>query len=149
MPEWIRADHTARTVTIDLTAGSTNANNYWNFNGYVNGGATITVPEGYAVTLRFRNSDPAMAHSVAILPQVGGYQAAFTAGVQPVFPGAMTPNATDLAGATAPGAEATIRFTASQVGEYGLVCLVPGHAAVGMWVRFSVSLGGRPGVTTG
>jgi len=34
-------DDGARTVTIDLIAGSTDANNRWNFNGYANGEATV------------------------------------------------------------------------------------------------------------
>lgn len=148
MPDWMTVDSAARTVTLEVTAGSTNANNYWNFNGYTNGNATITVPSGYAVTIRFRNSDPAMAHSLVILPDVGGYAPSFEPSVQPAFANAATPNPTDMAGATAPGGEATVRFTADRAGDFGMVCLVPGHATVGMWIRFSVTDGGRPGVTT-
>jgi uncharacterized cupredoxin-like copper-binding protein len=35
-----------------------------------------------------------------------------------------------------------------QAGSYGLVCLIPGHSAVGMWLYFNVSADGQAGVQT-
>jgi uncharacterized cupredoxin-like copper-binding protein len=50
--------------------------------------------------------------------------------------------------ATAPGGGAeTITFTASDAGEYSLVCLIPAHAATGMWMGFTVSAAGEAGVS--
>jgi uncharacterized cupredoxin-like copper-binding protein len=45
-----------------------------------------------------------------------------------------------------PGESETITFTASQAGEYSLVCYVPGHAMIGMYVHFNVSADGEAGV---
>ena len=51
--DWFQIDEGSMTVTINLVAGSTTDNNSWNFNGYYNGNATITVPEGYTVNVNF------------------------------------------------------------------------------------------------
>lgn len=146
-PDWMQVDNDARTVTLDIVAGQTNANNNWNFNGYHTGNATITVPEGYAVTINFRNSDPAIAHSLGIASQVGNYPPMFQ-DPQPVFEGAMTSNPTDVQNATRPGATETVTFTAGTAGEYAMVCYVPAHATAGMWISFNVSADGQAGVTT-
>ena len=57
---------TATLKTLDISAGSTDANNHWNFNGYFGGNATITVPEGYTVTINFTNNDPLTTHSIGV-----------------------------------------------------------------------------------
>ena len=144
--DWIAVDEDARTVTIDLVAGETSANNSWNFNGYANGEATVVVPEGYAVTVNFENRDPVVYHSVAVLERQDAYPAMFD-NPMPVFDGAMTTNATSLSEATAPGGGTeTITFTASSAGEYALVCPVPAHAVTGMWIGFEVSAAGEAGL---
>ena len=147
MPDWMRVDTAARTVTLDIVAGQTTANNSWNYNGHFSGNATITVPQGYQVTITFRNNDPAIAHSLGITDQVGTYPAQFT-NPQPVFAGAMSTNPTDVMNATKPNATETIRFTTATAGQYAMVCFVPAHATAGMWVRFTVSSDGTAGVTT-
>ena len=147
MPDWMRVDTAARTVTMDIVAGQTAANNNWNYNGHFNGDATITVPQGYQVTINFRNNDPAIAHSLGIVDQVGSYPPQFQS-PQPLFAGAMTSNPTDPINATKSGASETIRFTAATAGQYAMVCFVPAHATAGMWVRFNVSADGTAGVTT-
>jgi hypothetical protein len=65
---------------------------------------------------------------------------------QPVFEGAISENALDQANATATGEEDVVTFVASTAGDYSLVCYVPGHAAVGMWIGFEVSASGDAGV---
>lgn len=147
MPQWMRVDTTAKTVTLDIVAGETNVNNSWNFNGYVNGSATITVPEGYAVTINFRNADAAMAHSIGVSNVTSNFPPSFT-NPQPVFAGGISSNPTDLTNATQSNQSETVRFTASTAGEYSLVCYVPAHALTGMWVKFNVSAEGQAGVTT-
>ena len=147
MPSWMRVDTAAKTVTMDIVAGQSNANNNWNYNGYFNGNATITVREGYAVTINFRNNDPAIAHSLGISSQVGSYPPQFQ-NPQPVFAGAMSTNPTDVMNATRPGATETIRFTAGTAGQYAMVCYVPAHATAGMWIHFNVSSDGTEGVST-
>ncbi|MXW66831.1 MAG: multicopper oxidase domain-containing protein [Gemmatimonadales bacterium] len=144
--DWISVDDGARTVTIDLVAGSTDANNRWNFNGYANGEATIVVPVGYAVTVNFENRDPVNYHSFSVLQRATSYPAIFD-DATPVFEGAVTSNATSMTEATAPGGGTeSISFTASTAGEYALVCPVPAHAVTGMWIGFDVSDSGESGL---
>lgn len=145
MPDWIQADHTARTVTIALTAGDTNANNYWNFNGFHGGTGEIIVPQGYTVTINFVNRDPAMAHSVVVDESMASYPNIFSE-VTPAFEGGVTQNPTSMTESTLPGESETMTFVAGQAGEYVLVCYVTGHAATGMWVRFTVASGQEVGV---
>lgn len=146
-PDWMSVNESARTVTLDITAGQTDANNHWNYNGYTNGNATITVPQGYTVTINFTNKDPAMAHSIGVSSQTANFPPMFD-NPQPVFPGAISRNPTDAARSTQPNASETITFTAGTAGQYSLVCYVPAHALSGMWVKFNVSAEGQAGVTT-
>jgi len=141
MPSWFRVN--GNQVEIDLVAGSTPDNNYWNFNGGTNGSITINVPEGAQVTINFRNDDPNMAHSAGIAPFTASPPASPAA--ESVFEGAITSNPTSMTEATMTGQSETITFTAGQAGEYALLCYVPGHAVSGMWLRFNV--GGEAGVT--
>jgi uncharacterized cupredoxin-like copper-binding protein len=48
--------------------------------------------------------------------------------------------------ATMPGETETITFVAGAAGNYSLVCYIPGHSAVGMWLFFNVSGDGEAGV---
>jgi len=144
-PDWMTVDAGARTVTIDLVAGSTDANNRWNYNGHANGAATVVVPTGYAVTINFSNSDPANFHSVAVLPAAATFPVMFE-GVTPAFAGAMSGDATSMTEATGPSESETVSFTAGAAGDYALVCVIPAHAATGMWIGFQVSAGGEAGV---
>jgi sulfocyanin len=144
MPDWFHVDQAAKTVHMTITAGATDALNHWNFNGAHNGSMTITVPEGYAITIDFKNADPAMAHSLGIIAATSTFSAMLQP--DPVFPGAITENPTSMTEATLPGQEATVSFTASTAGNYSMVCFIPGHAATGMWVHFNVSSDGSAGV---
>ncbi len=144
-PDWYTVDEAAQTVTLDIVGGQTSANNSWNYNGLANGEATIVVPEGYEVTINFENADQVNPHSISIESQVGDYPAVFEQ-ADPVFEGAVTAGATEMANATQPGQSETITFTASEAGEYALVCMVPAHAAQGMWLGFDVSAEGEAGV---
>lgn len=145
MPDWFQVDQAAKTASMTITAGATDALNHWNFNGGHNGNMTITVPEGFAVTIHFKNADPmGMAHSMGIVAETSNFSAMMEP--NPVFPGAITTNPTSLTEATMPGSEETVSFTASQAGNYSMVCFIPGHAATGMWVHFNVSGDGTVGV---
>lgn len=143
-PAWYVVDNTARTVHLTLIAGETAVNNYWNYNGATNGSLAITVPEGYTVTIEQVNRDPNMAHSIGILPLPANF--AMPPQANPVFPGAISQNPTSMIDATMPGETESISFVASTAGNYGLVCLIPGHSAVGMWQYFNVSADGEAGV---
>lgn len=141
MPSWFRVN--GNSVEVDIVAGATADNNHWNFNGAINGGMTITVPTGAQVTVNFKNADPAMAHSIGVGPSTT--PPAATPATTPAIAGAITADAADPTKATLANEKESFTFTASQPGEYTLLCYVPGHALAGMWVRLSV--GGTPGVT--
>jgi len=147
-PAWMDVDPGERIVTIDLTAGLTATNDLWNFNGYARGAATLIVPEGFTVTINFKNMDPANTHSVAVMPASDGYDATFHA-PQPVFLGAISAAATSVTDAQSADDEPqSFSFRASRAGHYALVCLVPAHALTGMWVGFEVSSSGEAGLRT-
>lgn len=145
VPSWMSVDHEAKTVTMDIVAGKTDAYNHWNFNGYAKGEATVVVPVGYTVTINFKNDDPVMVHSLGIGPLEDTFPAMFT-DVKPAFEGAMSSNPTDMTNATKPGASETLTFTADKAGDYAMICLIPGHAMAGMWIKFSVSADGQAGL---
>jgi FtsP/CotA-like multicopper oxidase with cupredoxin domain len=144
-PDWFEVDHKARTVTIKVVAEQ--ANGAWTFNGYANGSATIVVPEGYKVTLKFTNDD-FMAHSIGLAPLPTTGWPSMPAPT-PVFAGAITPDPASVSGATPQGETHAITFTASKAGKYALVCFIPGHAAARMWIRFNVVAGKEAGVKDG
>jgi sulfocyanin len=146
--DWVTADDAAKTVSMSLVAGQGTANNNWNFNGFANGNATVTVPTGYTVTLNFTNQDPNMAHSIGVAEKPAGPWSA-TPTPTPVFAGAISSNPTSMTDATKTGASETVTFTADRAGQFALVCFVPGHAAAGMWINLTVVDGGAAGVTAG
>jgi sulfocyanin len=143
-PAWMSVDETAQTVTLQISAGSTDANNRWNFNGLYAGAGSITVPAGYTVTIDFTNADPTQPHSLGIDEVMASWPATFET-VEPVFAGAVSPDATTTG--TAPNGTASITFTATDAGEYAMVCYIPGHAIAGMVVPFNVSADGSYGAT--
>lgn len=144
MPEWFAVDHDARTVSMTLTAGSTPDNNYWNYNGYIRGQIAMNVPEGYTVTIDLVNNDPNMAHSVGVSSEVSNF--AMPPAPQPVFAGAITANPSSMIDATMPGETESITFVADAAGTYSLICYIPGHSAVGMWLFLKVTGDGAAGV---
>lgn len=144
MPDWYVVDNDAQTVHLTLIAGETPLQNYWNYNGANNGDLAITVPAGYTVTIEQVNRDPNMAHSIGILALPNSF--AMPPQPNPVFEGAISQNPLSMVEATMPGETESIEFVASEAGSYGLVCLIPGHAAVGMWLYFNVSGDGEAGV---
>lgn len=144
-PDWFVVDEDAQTVTIELVAGQTSAQNHWNFNGYLLGDAEIIVPEGYEVTIEFSNEDPGMGHSVGVGERASSYPSSFSS-PQPVFEGAMSSNPTSMSDSTMPGESETLVFTVDSAGEYALICYVTGHAQSGMVLDFTVSDDGTHGV---
>lgn len=144
IPDWYAVDNDARTVSMTIVAGETSANNYWNYNGAISGELTITVPEGYTVNIEFINQDPNMAHSLGISTELSDF--AVPPAPDPVFPGAITENPQSMVDGTMPGETETVTFVAETAGNYSLVCYVPGHTAVGMWLFFNVSESGEAGV---
>jgi sulfocyanin len=141
-------DLSAGTVRLEIAAGATDHNNRWNFNGYAEGQATITVPRGYEITIEFRNDDSDVPHSLGVgeLPD-SSFPPMFE-DPEPVFDGAISSNPTSMTESTLPGQSETITFTADETGEYALLCYIPAHAVTGMWIRFVVSGEGEAGFET-
>ncbi len=144
-PSKMTVDEDAQTITLDIDAGSSDANNRWNYNGLYAGNGSITVPQGYEVTINFTNSDPTQPHSLGIDEPMDTWPATFE-NPEPVFDGAMTPDPATTG--TAPNGNATITFTADTAGEYEMVCYIAGHAVAGMVVPFTVSDDGSYGAVT-
>lgn len=142
-PAWMALDETAQTVSMDIVAGETEANNRWNFNGLYAGEGAIVVPQGYSVTINFTNADPNQPHSFGIDEAMDSYPAVFES-PEPVFAGAISPDAGTTG--TAPNGTATITFTTDTAGEYAMICYIAGHAVAGMVIPFEVSADGSAGV---
>jgi sulfocyanin len=145
-PDWFHVDEANKTVHMTITAGLTDALNHWNFNGYTRGEATVTVPEGYTVTIDLVNNDPVMAHSLGISTVTSGFGALLGGTV--AFEGAVTSNPESMTDATMPGETESITFVAATAGNYSMACFIVGHAATGMWIHFNVSADGSAGVQT-
>ncbi len=144
MPDWFELDEGAQTVNLAITAGLTRDNNYWNYNGAIRGALAINVPEGYTVTIDFVNSDPNMAHSIGVSDELTNFT--LPPDVVPVFAGAISENPGSMLEGTMPGESETIQFVADAAGTYTLVCYIPGHTAIGMWLYFIVTGDGAAGV---
>ena len=144
IPGWYAYDDAANSVHITLVAGETDRNNYWNYNGAIRGELDITVPLGTTVTIDMVNNDPAMAHSVGVSAELENFGA--PPAPIPVFEGAITPDPQSMTVGGLPGETQTMTFVADAAGEYSLVCYIPGHSAVGMWLYFTVSADGEAGV---
>ncbi len=125
---------TGSSATFALVAAQTPANGELNFNGADKGRLVITVPLGAAVQLTLTNKG-SLPHSLEVIPYTDKLPA--TAIPTPAFPGAVSKN--PQAGITK-GQTAVVQFTASKPGKYLLICGFPGHALLGMYGAFEVSL---------
>jgi plastocyanin len=116
------------TVVLDMTG--------FNYDGYSNGQMTVCVPQGWKVTMKCNNK-ATVPHSCAVVENASSTSTAFS--------GAQTSNPT---AGLQPGDSQSFSFTASQTGQYRIVCLVPAHEDAGMWVRFNVTSAGNPLIAT-
>jgi len=132
-PAWLSYDAAAKTLNFHLIAGLTGLNGALNFNGFRDGGLTLTVPKGWTVAIRVTNHDGMLPHSAVVIPEAKPVP---TGSVPPAFDGAFT---VPLAQGLPPLGEDSMRFIADRVGSFLIFCGVPGHGAAGMWVRLKVS----------
>ncbi|MGH7703435.1 MAG: sulfocyanin-like copper-binding protein [Gemmatimonadales bacterium] len=134
-PEWMSFDPGTRTVRFKLTAGLTPLNGALNFNGFRDGGLTLTVPVDWTVAIEFENHDGMLPHSAQVIP------------AGPVPTGALDKAAITRASTDKsfeglpPQSKDKMRFTARPAGDYLIFCGVPGHGLAGMWIRLVVSAG--------
>ena len=132
-PSWLQVDTATKTVTFQLVAGLTGLNGALNFNGFRDGGLTLTVPLGWTVVMHFRNHDGMLPHSAEVIADTHPLP---TGPVAPAFPRAFTLR---LEQGLISEQTDDLRFIADRGGSYLIFCGVPGHGAAGMWVRFVVS----------
>ena len=134
---WLKADTTTRTAGFDLIAGLTGLNGALNFNGFRDGGLTLTVPKGWTVLVRFRNHDGMLPHSAEVIADTNPLPIqvqtpAFDRGFTLKLAEGLPPEGTD-----------DFRFIANREGSFLIFCGVPGHGAAGMWIRLVVSRSAR------
>jgi len=131
---WLKWNPATRTATFKLIAGVPGrAKSPFNFNGYTDGGLTLTVPENSTVVVNFVNDD-GTPHSAMVIddkPPIPNM-----APDQPAIPRAYTRAASE--GIAQFGTDA-MRFKATPSGSYRIFCGVPGHGLSGMWIRFTVT----------
>ena len=132
-PSWLQVDTTTKTVTFQLVAGLTGLNGALNFNGFRDGGLTLTVPLGWNVVMHFRNHDGMLPHSAEVIDTVHPLP---LQPVSPAFPKAFTVRLAE--GIPSEGRD-DLLFIADKGGSYLIFCGVPGHGASGMWIRLMVS----------
>jgi len=129
---WLVTDVSTQTVQFKLIAGFSGLNGALNFNGFGDGGLTLTVPSGWHVVMHFNNHDGMLPHSGEVIPDG---PVPTTGGVSPAFSQAVT---LKLQEGLTSAEHDDIKFLADKVGSYLIICGVPGHAAGGMWIRFEV-----------
>lgn len=131
--QFMSYDKAKKTVTIDIFAAYNTNLGGFNMNGGSSGSDTITVPEGWSVTMPVVNKD-AIPHSAII---IASQMPLPVTPHEPAIPLAYTTHLTD--GLQPQGGHDTMRFKTEKAGQYILACGVPGHATSGMWIHFNVS----------
>jgi len=122
---FVQYDPATKTVTFRLVAGP------FDFDGFTNGGATLTVPPGSNNVWNFEQSD-GTPHSAEIAAGTGPLP---NSGGNPAIPRAYTNKVVE---GLPQFAKDVIRFTAPDSGTYRIICGVPGHALSGMWLWLKV-----------
>ena len=121
----VKYDAASNAVTFELIAGP------FNFNGFTNGGATLTVPAKANVVINFINKD-GTPHSAEVISGEGPVPNAAT---DPALPRAYTNKV--LEGLPQEASD-VMRFTVTESGKYRIFCGVPGHGLSGMWIWMKV-----------
>lgn len=129
--EWVTYDAATNTARVKLEAGTPAAKSPFNFNGHVNGEATIVVPPKSTVVMDFVNKD-GTPHSAEIIADKDPMPNMAT---EPAIPRAYTSKVAE--GLPQEGKD-VMRFTAPESGSFRIFCGVPGHGLSGMWIRFKV-----------
>ena len=130
--EFMSYDSAAKVVHLRVVGGLGGARGGMSFNGAHDGGATIRVPAGWTVHLRFSNADKA-PHSLLIIRDATPLPTAPSA---PAIPGAASTRV--ASGISARDAADELTFTPREAGRFLVACGVPGHAVSGMWIRLVV-----------
>lgn len=145
--KFMTVDSASQTVTLNLIAAYTTANNYENFNGYANGRMVVTIPTGYTVKVKYYNNG-------GIPVDLGVYtkddRMAFHGAGDSIFTMFENP----VAGIE-PGQSETVKFVASTPGSYQIANYVDRFEQLGinanqdqgMWDTLNVVDGATPSIT--
>lgn len=125
--KWLTSIPARHQAVLKLMAGLGTNNGGENFDGYFKGQMTVTVPQGWSLSVNFKNVGD-LPHSAVLEPYGESYNSPQP---KPAYPGAQTPIPVD---GTAPGSSAHFAAKLTRPGKYRIVCAVPGHAALGMWM---------------
>lgn len=131
-PSWLKVDSAKKTADFQVIAGLTGLNGALNFNGFRDGGLTLTVPLHWNVVLHFLNHDGMLPHSAEV---IGDQKPVPTNPIPPAFDRAAT---TMLQDGLTSGQTDVVKFLANKAGSFIIFCGVPGHGAAGMWIRLKV-----------
>lgn len=123
----LKYDAASNTVTFQLIGGP----HGFQFNGYSNGGATLTLPSKANVVINFINKD-GTPHSAGVISGDGQIP---SAGGDPAIPRAYT---NQLLQGLPQEATDVMRFQVPESGTYRIFCGVPGHGLSGMWIWMKV-----------
>ncbi len=135
---WLTFSASQRTAAVTLIAGYKGANSGFNYDGYAHGQMVVSIPAGYTVTVTLKNQG-SLPHSAAV---VAGSPASTTL----AFAGASAPSQNTSTG-LAIGQSAQFHLTPKHAGTFYIVCLVPGHEQLGMWLKLVVTSGGVPSLS--
>ena len=119
--QFVSFDAASNTVTFKLAAGP------FNWNGFGNGQATLTVPPKSNIVVNFVQDD-GTPHSAEV--QSGDGPVANSGG-NPAIPRAYTNKVVE---GLPQGATDVMKFSVPDSGKFRIICGVPGHATGGMWI---------------
>ena len=114
-------DAASNTVTFKLVAGP------FNWNGFGNGQATLTVPPKSNIVVNFVQDD-GTPHSAEVASGEGPVP---NSGGNPAIPRAYTNKVVE---GLPQGATDVMKFSVPDSGKFRIICGVPGHATGGMWI---------------
>jgi hypothetical protein len=114
-------DAASNTVTFKLVAGP------FNWNGFGNGQATLTVPPKSNIVVNFVQDD-GTPHSAEVASGEGPVP---NSGGNPAIPRAYTKKVVE---GLPQGATDVMKFSVPDSGKFRIICGVPGHATGGMWI---------------
>jgi hypothetical protein len=124
-------DSVRKTVNFRLSAEQDTSGRVL-FNGAYRGARTLSVPQGWRVTIAFTNRDGDLPHSASIIDAAPPIPEQLPG---PAFPNAET---VKVAEGLLESDSDDITFTADRAGQFLIVCGVVGHAQHGQWIVLDV-----------
>ncbi len=131
--EYMSYNSEKKSVTLRLIAADGSTNGGMNFNGGARGNQTIVIPAGWSVKAHVVNKD-AIPHSAIIVTDKQPFPAIPS---DAAIPRAYSSHVTD--GLAPMDGTDDLSFKASKVGDFVVLCGVPGHGQSGMYIKFTVS----------